>query len=76
MWYTLVRFKDAPKDITGVSQAKTAADAWNQLEAWERDFPEETTVVFDPKNAPVARKALLEESGRAVSESGAVAGPR
>lgn len=76
MWYTLVRFKDAPKDITGVSQAKTAADAWNLLESWEREFPDETTVVFDPKNAPVARKALLEESGRVASESGAAAGQR
>lgn len=76
MWYTLVRFKDAPKDITGVSQAKTAADALSLLETWERDFPEETTVVFDPKNAPVARKALCDESGRIAADSGAIAAQR
>ena len=27
MWYTLIRFKDTPKDVTGVSQTKTAAEA-------------------------------------------------
>lgn len=72
MWYTLVRFKDAPKDITGVSQAKTAADALNLLETWERDFPDETTVVFDPKNAPVARRALSDDSARVAAEHGAL----
>ena len=66
MWYTLVRFKDAPQHITGVSQAKTAADALNQMETWERDFPGETTVVFDPKNAPINRRTLTETAGRAV----------
>jgi hypothetical protein len=75
MWYTLVRFKDLPKakDITGVAQAKTAADALNLLETWERDYPEETTVVFDPKNAPVARRALAEDASRIASEAGAPA---
>jgi len=64
MWYTLVRFKEAIQNITGVSQAKTAADALGQLETWESEFPGETTVVFDPKNAPVQRRALAEAAGR------------
>lgn len=64
MWYTLVRFKEAPQNITGVSQAKTAADALAQLDAWERDYAGETTVVFDPKNAPVNRKTLTELASR------------
>ncbi len=69
MWYTLVRFKDAPQNITGVSQAKTAADALTQLEAWERDHASETTVVFDPKNVPVNRKTLSESATRAASST-------
>ncbi len=72
MWYTLVRFKEAPANITGVSQAKTAADALQQLENWERDYPDHTTVVFDPKNAPVQRRTLLEASESTTSPTGAV----
>jgi len=64
MWYTLVRFKDAPQHITGVSQAKTAGDALLLMESWEQGFPGETTVVFDPKNAPVNRKALSDSATR------------
>ena len=66
MWYTLVRFKDAPQHITAISQAKTAGDALGQVETWERNFPDHTIVVFDPKNAPVAREALAS----AASEGG------
>jgi hypothetical protein len=72
MWYTLVRFREGPTNITGVSQAKTAADALQQLENWERLYPDDTTVVFDPKNAPIQRTALVEAAG----ESGAAAGGR
>ncbi|HLZ72399.1 MAG TPA: hypothetical protein VKV26_21045 [Dehalococcoidia bacterium] len=60
MWYTLVRFKDAPQHITGVSQTRTAAEALVLMDTWEREFPDQTTVVFDPKNAPVTRKTLAE----------------
>ncbi|MHB8576149.1 MAG: hypothetical protein ACYDCQ_12555 [Dehalococcoidia bacterium] len=72
MWYTLVRFKDAPQYITGVSQAKTAADALSLAETWERDFAGETTVVFDPKNAPVNRRNLAEAAAK--TPAGAPAG--
>src|SRR5438270_7901404 len=67
VWYTLVRFKDAPQNITGVSQAKTAADALDQFEMWEREFPDDTTVVFDPKNAPVNRRTLHEAANNAIA---------
>ncbi len=71
MWYTLVRFKDAPQHITGVSQARTASDALGQMETWERNFPEDTIVVFDPKNTPVARDAL--RSAAVAAQSSTVA---
>ena len=58
MWYTLIRFKDSPKDMTGVSQTKTAAEALTLLDRWEAEFPDDTTVVFDPQNAPLQRTAL------------------
>ncbi len=70
MWYTLVRFKEAPQNITGVSQAKTAADALSQLDAWERDHAGETTVVFDPKNVPVNRRSLSESAVKVPSSAG------
>lgn len=65
MWYTLVRFKDAPQHITGVSQARTAGEAFGQMEAWEHNFPEDTVVVFDPKNIPVARRDLAHAAATA-----------
>ena len=58
MWYTLVRFKGTPKDMTGVSQTKTAAEALALLDTWETNYPEDTTVVFDPENQPLQRTAL------------------
>jgi len=64
MWYTLVRFKDAPQHITGVSQAKTANDAASLADVWERDFPGETVVVFDPKNAPINRRSLADAASQ------------
>ena len=60
MWYTLVRFNEAPQNITAVSQAKCAADALALVEVWERDFPGETIILFDPKNAPINRRNLSE----------------
>jgi hypothetical protein len=69
MWYTLVRFKDAPQHITGVSQVKTAADALNLLETWEQGFPSDTTVVFDPKNQPVNRRGLTETAAQPVQSA-------
>lgn len=60
MWYTLVRFKGSPKDITGISQTKTAPEALTLLGSWEESFPEETTVVFDPKNQPLQRVMLVD----------------
>jgi hypothetical protein len=58
MWYTLIRFKGSPADMTGVSQTKTAAEALTLLESWEAEYPEDTTVVFDPQNAPLQRASL------------------
>jgi hypothetical protein len=58
MWYTLVRFKDSPKDVTGVSQTKTAAEALALLDKWETAYPEDTSVVFDPQNRPIQRAEL------------------
>jgi len=62
MWYTLVRFKDDPQHITGVSQARTPAEALTLMDAWGNSFPDHTTVVFDPKNTPVNRKMLAESA--------------
>lgn len=60
MWYTLVRFNGTPKDMTGISQTKTAHEALSLLDAWEESFPDETSVVFDPKNQPLQRSALTD----------------
>ncbi len=65
MWYTLVRFKDAPQHITGVSQTRTPDEALSLMDAWTREFPDHTTVVFDPKNAPVNRRALADAAASA-----------
>lgn len=59
MWYTLIRFKDTPKDVTGVAQVKTAGEALALLRSWESDFPDDTAVVFDPENQPL-QLGLLE----------------
>ena len=58
MWYTLVRFKGTPTDLTAVSQTKTAAEALALLDSWESEFPEDTALVFDPRDAPLQRSAL------------------
>jgi len=58
MWYTLIRFNGSPKDMTGVSQTKTAAEALTLLDRWADEYPDDTTVVFDPQNAPLQRTAL------------------
>ncbi|HEY7295340.1 MAG TPA: hypothetical protein VH916_09865 [Dehalococcoidia bacterium] len=70
MWYTLVRFKDSPQQLKGVAQARTADEALSLLDTWTREFPDHTTVVFDPKDAPVNRKVLVEAcaSGEAATE--------
>jgi hypothetical protein len=60
MWYTLIRFKDDPQHITGVSQARTAEEALSLMDAWASAHPDHTTVVFDPKNTPVNRRTLTE----------------
>ena len=68
MWYTLIRFKGTPKDVTGVSQTKTAAEALALLQSWEAGFPEDTAVVFDPENQPLQRgllELLAERQGAA-----------
>lgn len=70
MWYTLVRFKDDPQHITGVSQARTAEEALSLMDAWASAHPDHTTVVFDPKNTPVNRKTLAES---AIAKAGAAA---
>ncbi|HZQ35748.1 MAG TPA: hypothetical protein VFD32_07435 [Dehalococcoidia bacterium] len=62
MWYTLVRFKDDPQHITGVSQARTPEEALSLMDTWGNAYPDHTTVVFDPKNAPVNRRALADGS--------------
>lgn len=71
MWYTLVRFKDDPQHITGVAQARTADEALSLLDTWGNHYPEHTTVVFDPKNAPVNRRTLAESGAGEVVASGA-----
>ena len=58
-WYTLVRFNGEPSNLTGVAQTRTAAEALALIDAWESDAPDDTPVVFDQRNAPIARAALL-----------------
>lgn len=65
MWYTLVRFKDDPQHLTGVSQTRTAAEALALVADWTSAYPDHTTVVFDPKNAPVNRRTLAESGAAA-----------
>ncbi len=57
-WYTLIRFRDRPECLTGVCQARTAAETLALLDDWESRFAAETTVVFDPRNRPLERTAL------------------
>jgi hypothetical protein len=57
-WFTLVRFQDSPQHLTGVSQARTALEALDQLRAWDGAYPADTTVVFDPQNRPLERQQL------------------
>jgi len=59
-WYTLVRFRDHPGRLTGVSQAKTVLDAWTLQTRWQQAFPADTCVVFDPANRPIQGAALVE----------------
>ncbi len=73
MWYTLVRFKDDPQHITGVSQARTPEEALAVIDSWGSAYPDHTTVVFDPKNKPVNRKALADGSATNGGVTGGVA---
>jgi hypothetical protein len=61
-WFTLVRFRDDPQHLTGVSQARTAQEALDQLTAWDEAYPAETTIVFDPEQHPLDRPVLLERA--------------
>jgi hypothetical protein len=58
-WYTLVRFHGEPSNLTAVAQTRTAGEALKLLADWEADMPDETAVVFDQRNAPIARASLL-----------------
>ena len=58
-WYTLVRFNGEPSNLTAVAQTRTANEALKLLADWEALAPDETAVVFDQRNAPIARAALL-----------------
>lgn len=71
MWYTLIRFRETPSDLTAVSQTKTAAEALTLLTGWETEFPDETAVVFDPENAPLQRAVLEMLATRQPSADGA-----
>jgi hypothetical protein len=57
-WYTLIRFRERPEYLTGVCQARTAAETLVLLDDWEGRFGSETSVVFDPHNRPLERAAL------------------
>ncbi len=57
-WYTLVRFHGDRQHLTGVSQARTAQEALDQLVAWEEQHRADTTVVFDSDNHPMDRQYL------------------
>ena len=58
-WYTLVRFDGEPTDLTAVAQTRTANEALKLMADWEVLAPDETIIVFDQRNAPIARTALL-----------------
>jgi hypothetical protein len=62
--YTLVRYCGVPKNLTGIAQVISAGHAEQMLAAWQLDYPEEETVVFDRANAPVtpAHLAMLAAS--------------
>lgn len=57
-WYTLVRFDGEPRNLTAVAQTRTASEALTLMSQWESLAPAETTIVFDQRNAPIARAAL------------------
>ncbi|HEY7296072.1 MAG TPA: hypothetical protein VH916_13595 [Dehalococcoidia bacterium] len=57
-WFTLARFKDDPRHLTGISQARTAQEALDQLTAWEAPYLAETTIALDPARHPLERPAL------------------
>ncbi|HEY7294230.1 MAG TPA: hypothetical protein VH916_04270 [Dehalococcoidia bacterium] len=61
-WFTLVRFKDDPRYLMGVSQARTAQEALDQLTAWTMAHPADTTIVFDPQNRSLERSTLEEQA--------------
>ena len=65
-WYTLVRFNETPANLTGVAQTRSAAEALRLLIEWDESYPDDTTCIFDPHNAPVSRMELA----RAIERQG------
>lgn len=73
-WYTLVRFKDTPEHLTGVSETRTAADAVRLVGTWEESFPADTVVVFDPQRKPMSQRALHDAAALPVPIADALSG--
>jgi hypothetical protein len=64
-WYTLIRYRDVPTQLTAVAQAKTAAEAHLLAATWAEQYPGDTTLIFDPENTHLAPRELLEHIVRA-----------
>jgi hypothetical protein len=59
--FTLVRFTDDPRHITGVAELPNAAATLQQLQTWAEAYPRDTMVVFDHANRPVPYATLEQQ---------------